>query len=277
MIYMKFASLEPFGELIQAVSTRMGGMSNDPYATLNLGFHTGDVPDKVLLNREILCNRLNIALDCLVCARQVHGGDVAIVQKEDWGKGSEDYESALDAVDGMITDAPAIFLMVLVADCPGVVFYDPKRKAVGVAHAGWRSTLAGISRNVVAKMKESFKCKPEDILCGISPSIGPCCYEVGEDVVQSFVGQGFSPERSGRACSAGSCKPVASPCIEKREGKFFLNLWQINRRQLIESGVKDEHIEIARLCNSCHSDLFYSARKEGKTGRYGVLIGRRKS
>jgi len=254
MIYMKFTILEQFKSLTQAVSTRMGGMSAEPYATLNLGFHTDDDAGKVLLNREILCNQLEIALDCLVCAKQVHGGNVTVVQKGDWGKGSEDYESAISNTDGMVTDAPEIFLMVLVADCPGIVFFDPKKNVVGIAHADWRSTLAKISQNVIGKMREVFKSKPEDILCGISPSIGPCCYEVKEDVVEKF----------------------DLSCIERRDNKFFLNLWEINRLQIIESGIKEENVENARLCSSCHSELFYSARKEGKTGRYGVLIGIRK-
>lgn len=260
MIYMKFTILEQFKNLVQAVSTRIGGMSENPYATLNLGFHTGDSPDKVLLNREILCNKLEIPLDCLICAKQMHGSNIAVVENGDWGKGSEDYESGIDDTDGMVTNAINIYLMVLVADCPGIVFYDPKKNAVGIAHAGWRSTLAGISRKIVGKMQEVFKSKPQDIVCGISPSIGPCCYEVKEDVVRSFAGLGFSPTGSDKS-------------IEHRDNKFFLNLWELNRRQLIESGIREENIEVSRLCSSCHSELFFSARKEGKTGRYGVLVG----
>lgn len=256
MVYMKFTILKKFKNVVQTVSTRIGGTSEGQYATLNLGFHTGDNPDKVLLNREILCRRLEIPLDCLVCAKQVHGGSVATVGKKDWGSGSEDYESAIEDTDGMISDAPEIFLMVLVADCPGIVFYDPKKNVSGICHAGWRSTLAKISQNIVGKMREVFKSKPEDILCGISPSIGPCCYEVKEDVASRF--------------GASSL-----PNIEKRNGKLFLNLWELNRKQLIEVGIKEENIEVARLCNSCHSELFYSCRREGETGRYGVLIGLR--
>lgn len=260
MIYMKFVKLENFGEIVQAVSTRKEGMSEDGYETLNLAFHTGDNPDKVLINRELMCNRLNIPLDCLVTAKQVHGTNVAVIKKDGWGQGSEDYESAVEATDAMITGAPQIYLMVLIADCCAVVYYDPVKKVVGVVHAGWRSSLGGISGKVVEKMKEAFKSKPENIICGIAPSMGPCCCEVGEDVAKSFAGQGFSP---------------ANNCIETRDGKSFLNLWEINRRQLIDSGIKDENIEVARLCNSCHTDLFYSFRKEDKTGRYAVLIGRR--
>jgi len=263
---MTFKNLEPFGEIAQVVSTRIEGMSVEPYATLNLGFHTGDDPDKVLLNRELLCQRLNIPLDCIVCAEQVHGAKVAVVEKQDWGRGSEDYGSAIKDSDAMITAAEEIFLMVLLADCPGIVFYDPDKKAAGIAHAGWRPTLAGISRNTVAEMKKAFGCRPENILCGISPSIGPCCYEIGGDVFNKFSEQGFG--------LAGSDKPGPC-CAEKRDGRLFLNLWEINRRQLIESGIKDGHIEVARLCSSCHTNLFYSVRKEGKTGRYAVLIGKR--
>ena len=255
---MKFNILEPFKNLVHAVSTRMGGMSKDPYSTLNLGFHTDDNPDNILLNREILCNRLDIPLDYLVCAKQVHKANVSLIEKGDWGKGSEDYDSGLNDTDAMVTDAPDIFLMVLVADCPAVVFYDSKKKAVGIAHAGWRSTLSRISQKVVKKMCETYKSKPQDIICGVSPSIGPCCYEVGKNLVDSFAGQGFG---------------LADKCVEQRNNKFFLNLWEINRVQLIESGIKEDNIEVARLCNSCHSELFYSARKEGKTGRYAVLIG----
>jgi polyphenol oxidase len=257
MIYMKFKNLEQFENLVQAVSVRAGGMSTEPYAALNLGYHTGDNPDNVLLNREILCNKLRIPLDCLVCAKQTHGRNVAVIEKGDWGKGSEDYESAVDDTDGMVTNAPNIFLMVLVADCPGIVFFDPKKKAVGIAHAGWRPTLAKISRNVIDKMQKTYKSKSQDILCGISSSIGPCCYEVKEGVAREF-------------------GELPLPIIEQRDGKFFLNLWEANRRQLIEAGIREENIEVAGLCTSCRNELFYSLRKEGKTGRYGVLIGMRK-
>ena len=272
MVYVKFTILEQFKDVVQAVSTRAGGMSTGTYATLNLGFHTDDDADKVLLNREILCNELHIPLDCLVCAKQVHGGNVTVVKKDDWGKGSESYESAIEETDAMITDTPGIFPMILVADCPGIVFFDRKKKVAGVAHAGWRSTLVKISQNVVGKMREVFKSKPEDILCGISPSIGPCCYEVKEDVVNPFVAAGLALPVATQALQPHQKPPV----IEQRDGKFFLNLWEINRRQLVELGIREENIEIARLCSSCYTNLFFSVRKEGKTGRYGVLIGIRK-
>jgi len=269
MIYMKFTLLEKFKGIVQAVSTRMGGMSKEPYATLNLGFHTEDNPDKVLLNREILCNMLDIPLDRLVCARQVHGSNIAVVEKKDRGKGSQDYESGIEDTDGMATNTPDIFLLVLVADCPGIVFYDPKKNATGICHAGWRSTLAGISQKMVHKMQEAFGSRPQDIICGISPSIGPCCYEVKEDVASKFMAAGFPLHTSAQIPQLKE----DSPCIEQRDHKFFLNLWEINRRQLVECGVREENIEVSRLCNSCHTELFYSVRREGKTGRYGILIG----
>ena len=272
MIYMKFTILEKHKDVVQGVSTRMNGMSEAPFATLNLGFHTEDDPDKVLLNREIFCNRLEISLDCMVCAKQTHGENITVIEKGDWGKGCEDYESGIEDTDAMVTNVPDIFLMVLVADCAAAVFYDPEKKAAGIAHAGWRSTLAGISGKTVAKMKEAFGSKPEDILCGIAPSIGPCCYEVKEDVVRSFVAAGLALPEATQALQLQK----NSSCIEKREGKYYLNLWEINKKQVIDSGVKEENIEVSRLCSSCHSELFYSARKEGKTGRYGILIGTRK-
>jgi len=271
MVYMKFTILEKYKNLVQAVSTRMGGMSEGPFSTLNLSFRAGDDPDKVLLNREILCNRLEVPLDCFVFAKQVHGSDIAVVEKGDWGKGSEDYESGIDGTDAMVTNAPDIFLAVLVADCVGVVFFDPRKNASGIAHAGWRPALAGISRKVVLKMQEVFKSDPKDIICGISPSIGPCCYEVGKDVADAFVAAGLALPEATQALQLHK-----NSSIEEKDGKYYLDLWEINRRQLVDSGIKEENIEVARLCSSCQNGLFFSARKESKTGRYAVVIGIKK-
>jgi len=254
MLYIKFKILEHFEKLIHGVSTRMGGYSEAPYSSLNLGFHVKDNPDKVLINREIFCSELGIALDCIVAAKQVHGGKVAVVKKQEWGKGSEDHESAIDSCDAMITDAKNIFLMVLLADCPGIVFFDPVKKAVGVAHAGWRSTLVGIAENTVLAMKTTFKSKPGDIVCAISPSIGPCCFEIKDDVAVQFNNE----------------------CVEKRDGKLFLDLRELNKIQLINSGIKQENIEISDVCTFCNTKTYFSVRKEGETGRHAVIIGMKK-
>ena len=254
MVYKKFKIFDNYKKLVNGVSTRIGGYSEAPYSTLNMGFHTKDNPDKVLINREVFCAELGIALDCVVASRQIHKANVAVVKKEDWGLGSEDYESAIDASDAMITDEKNIFLMVLLADCPGIVFYDPVKKAVGVAHAGWRSTLEGIAKNVVSEMKKKYKSKPADIVCAISPSIGPCCYEIKEDVALAF----------------------NNKCVEKRKGKLFLDLRELNRLQLVEAGIEIENMEISKDCTCCKNEAFFSVRKEGETGRHAVIIGMRK-
>jgi YfiH family protein len=245
--------------VVHLVSTRHGGISESPYQSLNFGFITEDSPSAVIENRIRLCQSIRVNPRALTIAEQVHESRVATVQGWDRGKGGLDLASRLPRTDAMITNLPQTPLMVLIADCVAVGLYDPVQRAVGIAHAGWRGTAAGITRKTVEEMSTEYGSRPEDMLAGISPSIGPCCYEVGPDVISAF--DASYPEAGSHFFS------------NWHEDRSRLDLWQANRWQLIEAGLRNANIEIAGQCTACHTDMFYSHRAEnGRTGRLGALI-----
>jgi YfiH family protein len=165
----------------------------------------------------------------------------------------------LPETDALITSSRGVTLMLRFADCVPVLLYDPVRRVAGLAHAGWRGTVSGIARKTVQRMVSHYGCRPEDVLAGVGPSIGPCCYEVGEDVAEAV----------------RDSMPESDDLLNARsQDRWHLDLWRANVRQLAESGVLD--IEIAGTCTACRTDEWYSHRAEhGRTGRWGALLGLR--
>jgi polyphenol oxidase len=259
---LSFNYFEQFSQppnLVHFISTRLGGYSLPPYTSFNLAFHVGDKPEIVLNNRELLAASLNIPLSNFVAAQQVHQANIAVITKTMRGKGSFDFDSAIPASDAMITDISNICLMILTADCVPIMLFDPKRKVIGIAHAGWKGTVNFIAPKTVQAMQDNFDCSPSDIIAGIGPSIGPCCYEVGADVMIAF--ERMMPDK-------------LDLILEKKSsGKEHLNLWAANTIQLHQSGIPEKNIEIAGICTRCHAERFYSVRKDGiHTGRFGSGI-----
>lgn len=160
--------------------------------------------------------------------------------------------------DALITNVKEVPLLILTADCVPVVIIDPKNKAVGVAHAGWRGTYDKICKNTIDKMIKNYKSNPEDLICVIGPSIGPCCYEVSKDLVEKF--------NTNLANHAGEFDII-------KDDKYFLDLWKINELTLKDCNVKDENIINLQICTNCNHDKFYSYRKHNKTPkRIGTMI-----
>jgi hypothetical protein len=148
--------------------------------------------------------------------------------------------------------------MVRIADCVPVLFFDPVQKVIGIAHAGWKGTLKKIAAKTVGFLIDRYNSNPATILVGIGPAIGACCYEV-DGQVRSLYEESFS---------------FGSSLLEERNGKNYLNLWEANRLQLLDTGIQEEHIEMAGLCTSCYPQSFFSHRRErGRTGRFAALIG----
>jgi YfiH family protein len=252
-----FENLLRYREICHFVSTRSGGFSPLPYNSLNLGFHVGDDPQKVLKNRELLASTFGFSINNLVTSEQVHRGNVAVVTEKNHYLGATDYKSVIKATDAMITNTREICLMVLLADCSPILFYDPKQKAIGVAHAGWSGTVNRIVGNTVNAMIKKYSSTPKDIIVGIGPTIGPCCYEVRLDVVEKV------------QKNLGNNKEI----IIARNNKYYLNLWKANKMQLLSSGIAEENIEVAEICTKCNESVFFSARaNKGGTGRFGVGI-----
>lgn len=254
-----FGNLSKYRGICHFVSTRTGGFSTFPYASLNLGLHVGDDPKKVLKNRERLASALRIPLDNFTIAKQMHSGKVKIISEQLRGKGSIDHRKAINATDAMVTNVSNIALMVLLADCVPILLFDPIKKVIGVAHAGWRGTIRLVAQNTVRIFKEKFGSSPIDIIVGIGPSIGPCCYEVGPEVVTKIEKTFYTKESY---INNGSSN-----------GKAYFNLWEVNKKQLTQIGVPEENIEIAEVCTCCNSDLFFSERHQKEpTGRFGTGI-----
>jgi YfiH family protein len=255
---LQFENLGRIPNLVHFITTRSGGVSLPPYDSLNLGLHTADNFDKVLANRALLAKETGIGKEKFLYASQVHSGDVKIIDSTAIGNGVLSQNPRTDAT---ITALPGICLMVMVADCVPILLFDPVKKVSAVIHAGWRGTVYKITSNTIQAMVGHFGCDPADILAGIGPSIGPCCYEVGEDVTE-FVTQSFGTTDGYLIRKNDTSKP-------------HFDLWYANQKQLTDNDVLPENIETSALCTMCHSETFFSSRASGGvTGRFaaGVCI-----
>lgn len=225
----------------------------------NLGFIEGSTPSVVLTNRMALAEAVGFSLDQLTVGAQVHSAHIAVITQEEAGRGGKDRESRLPDTDALVTRESGICLMVMSADCVPILLYDPVQKVIAAVHAGWRGTVGGIAGKTVLLMQEAFNCVPADILVGIGPSIGRCCFEVGGEVAGAFRDRN---ERVEGVVYAG-----------KNEGKYQVDLWEANRRQLLAAGVGEGNIEVAGVCTFCNHDRFFSYRYDhGNTGRMGTGI-----
>lgn len=225
----------------------------------SIGFVDEKVCGTIQRHRRELAEVVGFNIDCLVTGQQVHSAHIGVVTWKDKGRGAIDKESRLPETDALITDEEEICLMVLSADCVPIILYDPVCRVMAAIHAGWRGTVARIVVDTVQMMQAKFQCLPENILAGIGPSIGKCCFEVGAEVAQAF----------------GSIFLLTENIIyeSKKPGKYFIDLWEANRRQLLEVGVRDEHIEVAGMCTVCNPDHFFSYRRDGeRAGRFGAGI-----
>jgi YfiH family protein len=248
LIYYRFESL--LG-VRHGIFTRLGGVSQEPFRSLNVGATVGDAPENVRENRQCLYGEMAVAEESVRTTWQVHGAEVWVAE------GETPQSSPPPQADGIITQRPGLALAMRFADCVPLLFHDPIRQVVGIAHAGWPGTLAGIGPATIRAMQQVFGSNPADIAAGIGPSIGPCCYEVGPDVVEGV-----------RRAFDGAAETLLKPGKGER---LHFDLWAANALALRQAGV--ERIEVANLCTACHADLFFSHRAEhGRTGRFGAVI-----
>lgn len=262
--YFTFEPFEAHPRLSAVVTTRHGGVSIGPYTSLNLGGKTGDDPQNVRENRSRAAAIIGKKSEHLTFAKQVHSANVERVP--------DGYEGgAFDDTDALITNARQTPLIILTADCAAIFLFDPANNAIGIAHAGWRGTVAGIAAETVQRMQKEFNSSPADLLAGIGPSIGPCCYEVGDEVI--FAVEAQLPDYTEEVLVDPDMASAGSFRASVNEGKRHFDLWRANELMLIDAGVPEQNIDIARLCTSCRTDLFYSHRAEkGTTGRFGAII-----
>lgn len=262
--YFVFDALGAHAGIDAVVTTRHGGESTGAFATMNLGGRTGDNPEVVKRNRARAASIVRAAPAWLTFGRQVHGARVAVV-------GNAERGAVFDDTDALLTNAALVPLVILTADCAAIFFFDPVRRAVGIAHAGWRGTVARVAARTVETMQDTFGTQPHDLVVGIGPSIGPCCYEVGSDVIDAVAAE--FPDNTDELLVEPDMASAGSFRASVNEDKKHFDLWRANEIVLREAGVRDERIETSRLCTSCRTDLFYSHRAEkGNTGRFGGIV-----
>jgi YfiH family protein len=251
----------PDDDLDALVSTRHGGSSASPYASLNLGLRVGYEEAKVLENRRRLFAAFDLPLERSVWCKQIHADGVTAVDSRDAGRGSLEEETIVQETDALVTDTPELPLCVTLADCVPVVIYDPDRRVVALAHAGWGGTVSRISSRTVEVMRSRFGCDPGSMVAAIGPSIGPARYEVGAEVI----------DRARAAFGESASRVLEST----GEGKARFDLWTANGMDLEEAGLNRERIEFTRISTEEHLDDFYSHRVEGRTGRFIAVVSLR--
>jgi YfiH family protein len=249
LVFHTFESFEAFPELVQAITTRHGGVSMGPFSSLNISTGRGDDPDAVEENLRRVCRVLGLNREDLVSPNQRHTASVRKVGASDRGRIQVGY-------DALITDQTGVPLLLRYADCVPVLIYDPANRAMALVHSGWRGTTLGAARAAVESMVREFGSRPADMVAAIGPSIGPCCYEVGGEVIEA-IQKAFSP--------ADSLLP------RKGAGRRHLDLWSANWRWLSECGIR--RIEVSEVCTACNTHDFYSHRAEnGKTGHFAAVM-----
>ena len=236
--------LAAFTELRHGFFTRQGGVSSEPYRSLNLSLTVGDRREAVAENRRLV--RQEMGLTTLAAATQEHGCREAVVAGNPVGPAGE-LEVAADI---LLTDRPGVGLLIKQADCQAVVFYDPGRRVVANVHCGWRGQVQNVLGVAVTRLGARFGCGPADLYAAVSPSLGPCCAEF------RHFRREFPPE-----------------FWPYQVRPNYFDLWRLSRDQLLAAGLKPEHLDLAGLCTRCRAAEFFSYRRDGVTGRQGTVIG----
>ncbi len=259
--YLTFPLLTQTGMVRHLFSTRLGGVSEGIYESMNLSYTRGDNKESVDENFRRIAEVLGCRVDDIVCSDQTHTTNLKVVGRQDGGKGitrPRDYHD----IDGLLTNEPGVVLATFYADCVPLYFVDTKRHAIALAHSGWRGTVARIGQCVVENMRQVYGTAPEDITAAIGPSICQTCYEVSEDVAQAF------------------CKEFRKPgqeqeiLLSKGSGKYQLDLWRANEIVLTEAGILQERIQVTDICTCHNSEYLFSHRaSHGKRGNLGAFLG----
>ena len=248
--YFAFSSF-PVERVDQAVISRRGGVSPEPWHSLNVGGTVGDERSRVIENRLRSFHAVRRNPQSMFDVWQVHSADVVTANAPHYFSPPE------FKADAIISNNPDVTLFMRFADCTPVLLFDPTNNAIGMAHAGWLGTVRRVASAMVKAMSAAYGTRPADLIAGIGPSIGPDHYEVGQDVVER-VQQTFHQD--------------SGTLIIHREGRMFFDLWQANKLDLEQAGVSN--IENSGQCTACHTDDWFSHRGEkGKTGRFGAIMG----
>lgn len=243
LVWLRWSLMTTFPELDHRIFTRHGGVSTGPYASLNLSYTVGDLPERVRENR----GRLRQALGGveLISVGQIHGANTLILShRQGLTRGSEP-----QGIDILITDLPGVALLIKHADCQAVALYDPVQRVIANIHCGWRGNVQNVLGQAVGQLARVFQSRPADLWAGIGPSLGPCCAEF-RNFRQEF--------------------PPALWGYQVRPDYF--DLWQLSVDQLVAAGVPRQQIQVAGLCTRCHPEDFFSYRREKISGRNGTVL-----
>lgn len=252
--YLTYNSLSQIKFINHAFSTRLGGVSQGEFSSMNMAFNRGDDPEAVTENYKRICKSAGFDFDSLTASSQDHNTFVRAVNKSNAGVGIYKPKD-LASVDALITNEPNVTLVTYYADCTPLFFVDTSKKAIGLAHAGWRGTVGRIGEKVIEKMQELYKTNPSDVKAAIGPAISVCCYEVDKPCADNF-----------SALKDLDSKKFVFP---KSDGKYMIDLLEANRQILMSAGVKAENITVCDICTNCSSDLLWSHR--ATKGRRGTM------
>ncbi|MGI6097666.1 MAG: peptidoglycan editing factor PgeF [Dethiobacteria bacterium] len=254
--YLEAPLLAETGLVSHGFSTRHGGVSSEPFHTLNLGFHCSDSEENVYENRRRFFSLWGKDASDIVCGNQVHGAKIVEVQEIDRGRGASP-GTALPGVDGLYTRTSGLTIAAFSADCLLVFILDPIQRAVAIIHAGWRGTLLGITAKAVNLLSQAYGGSASDLLVALSPAISRCCFEVDQRLVAKFQAAGYR----------------GLPLVPTANGgRYYLDLHELNRRQLVEQGVCADRIASDSWCTYCGEHFFSYRRDNGKTGRMAGFI-----
>jgi len=233
-----------------AIFSRKGGISPDPWKSLNQGGTVGDIRENVIENRRRCFEVFKRPVESIYDVWQVHGTDVICT----------DIPRPLNAdhlkADAILTNNPEVTLFMRFADCVPILIYDPVKKVIGIIHAGWMGTVNKVISTTIQAMRVKYACDPNDCVSGIGPSIGLCHYQVGEPVISAV---------------KNSFGKYASEILVERNSAQYLDLWKANQFTLLENGVNK--IEVAGICTACDTSTWFSHRAEhGKTGRFAAMM-----
>lgn len=258
MLLLRYPALEETGIVRHCFSTKLGGVSEGIFATMNLSFTRGDKKEAVEENYSRLANALGVSCDRFVFSDQTHTTNVRVVTEKDAGKGMTLERDYCD-IDGLITNVPGLVLATFYADCVPLYFVDVQHKAIGLSHSGWRGTVARMGKVTIEAMQREYGTNPEKLICAIGPSICQDCYEVSSDVAEAFLQEFPGQEHK--------------ILLDKKNGKFQLNLWEANKQILLDAGVKPSNISCTNLCTCCNDrNLFSHRATNGKRGNLGAFL-----
>ncbi len=238
-VAFKFARFSTF-PLLNAMSGRTRAALDEG----DLGYTPSNDHARIDENRDAFLLEVGAAPDGLTLGRQVHGVNVAVVTDAERGRGRPPRFDSFPATDALVTASPNVILGTVVADCVPLLIYDPRLHVIGLAHAGWRGTVGGMATRVVETLQTAYGSRPCDLVAGIGPSIGPCCYEVGDDVIQAW--------RDSHVVGADEAV--------HRQASYHFDMWSANRLQLVQAGLAPEAIEDSRVCTRCARERFFSYR-----------------